>query len=112
MGGICSDCPPLGYPTDKTRCNDCPRRNSTQGESMTTTIGTDAADAEVCLACGGLLAFQHDHQPDQSGLDDGPYLPWGAPRKKPEPKAPEVAAAIRKRAWATRRERYGKYGHR
>lgn len=21
---ICSDCPPVGYPTDKTRCADCP----------------------------------------------------------------------------------------
>lgn len=23
---LCSDCPPAGYPTDKTRCHDCPRR--------------------------------------------------------------------------------------
>ena len=23
---LCSDCPPVGYPTDKTRCSDCPRR--------------------------------------------------------------------------------------
>ncbi|MBK8742695.1 MAG: DnaB-like helicase C-terminal domain-containing protein [Betaproteobacteria bacterium] len=23
---LCSDCPPVGYPTDKTRCDDCPRR--------------------------------------------------------------------------------------
>lgn len=22
---LCSDCPPVGYPTDKTRCVDCPR---------------------------------------------------------------------------------------
>ena len=22
----CSECPPLGYPTDKTRCDECPRR--------------------------------------------------------------------------------------
>ncbi len=22
---ICSDCPPVGYPTDRTRCADCPR---------------------------------------------------------------------------------------
>src|SRR5580693_2262400 len=21
----CSDCPPIGYPTDKTRCSSCPR---------------------------------------------------------------------------------------
>lgn len=23
---LCDDCPPLGYPTDKTRCLPCPRR--------------------------------------------------------------------------------------
>lgn len=22
----CSDCPPVGYPTDRTRCEECPRR--------------------------------------------------------------------------------------
>ncbi len=22
---ICSDCPPVGYPTDETRCRSCPR---------------------------------------------------------------------------------------
>lgn len=22
---LCSDCPPAGYPTDKTRCDECPR---------------------------------------------------------------------------------------
>lgn len=22
---LCSDCPPVGYPTDKTRCAECPR---------------------------------------------------------------------------------------
>lgn len=22
---LCSDCPPANYPTDKTRCSDCPR---------------------------------------------------------------------------------------
>jgi hypothetical protein len=22
---LCSDCPPFGYPTDKTRCDECPR---------------------------------------------------------------------------------------
>lgn len=24
--GECSDCPPVGYPTDETRCLPCPRR--------------------------------------------------------------------------------------
>lgn len=23
---LCEDCPPVGYPTDKTRCLECPRR--------------------------------------------------------------------------------------
>lgn len=23
----CDDCPPVGYPTDKTRCTECPRRD-------------------------------------------------------------------------------------
>lgn len=26
IDGLCSDCPPDGYPTDKTRCLPCPRR--------------------------------------------------------------------------------------
>ena len=30
MGGkLCEDCPPIGYPTDKTRCCDCPRKERT-----------------------------------------------------------------------------------
>lgn len=24
---MCEDCPPVGYPTDKTRCEPCPRRD-------------------------------------------------------------------------------------
>lgn len=46
------------------------------------------------------------------GLDCGVYLPGQAPRKKPEPKSPKEMAEIRARAWATRREKYGRYGHR
>lgn len=38
-----------------------------------------------------------------TGLDDGPYLPGYAPRKKAEPKTPEELKAIRAKAWATRR---------
>lgn len=26
VAALCSDCPPVGYPTDKTRCTPCPRR--------------------------------------------------------------------------------------
>lgn len=46
------------------------------------------------------------------GLDCGVFLPGEAPRKKAEPKSPEELAAIRAKAWATRREKYGKDGHR
>jgi hypothetical protein len=67
---------------------------------------------ERCPICGGELSWQHDHQTDLSGLDDGPYLPGHAPRKKPDAKPPAEITEIRKRAWATRRQKYGKYGHR
>lgn len=41
-----------------------------------------------------------------TGLDDGPYLPGQAPRKRPESKTPEELKAIRAKAWATRRARH------
>lgn len=53
-----------------------------------------------------------DSRPDGSGLDDGPYLPGCAPRKRPPAKAAAELADIRARAWATRRRKYGKRGHR
>lgn len=28
-----------------------------------------------CGICNGALSFEHEHKPDQSGLDDGPSLP-------------------------------------
>lgn len=31
---LCSDCPPLGYPTDKTRCAPCPRRDMLTNEQI------------------------------------------------------------------------------
>lgn len=63
----------------------------------------------ICNVSGG---FPHDHKPDLSGLDDGPYLPRCAPRKKPSPKPPKEIARIRAAAWASRRALYGQYGHR
>jgi hypothetical protein len=88
---------------------------------------------EYCPICNGTLTWEHDHQPDMSGLDDGPYLPpeprkrrssrgptrsinrarsGQAPRQKMVPKSAEEVRAIRLRAWETRRNRYGPYGHR
>lgn len=66
----------------------------------------------LCPTCGQPLTFAHDHKPDLSGLDDGPYLPGRAPRKKPTPKDPDTVADIKSRAWATRRKKYGPQGHR
>lgn len=47
-----------------------------------------------------------------NGLDCGVYLPGRAPRKRPGPKSAEEVREIRRRAWETRRENYGKRGHR
>ena len=65
-----------------------------------------------CEICGQELHFTHDHKPDLSGLDDGPYLPGRAPRKEAAPKPADETAEIRARAWATRRQKYGQHGHR
>jgi hypothetical protein len=65
-----------------------------------------------CTVCGQDMTWQHDHKPDLSGLDDGPYLPGHAPRKKPAPKPADEIREIRTRAWATRRAKYGQHGHR
>jgi hypothetical protein len=53
-----------------------------------------------------------DNRPDGSGLDDGVFLPGCAPRKNAAPKSPDEIAEIRARAWATRRNKYGRHGHR
>ena len=67
---------------------------------------------DLCETCGGQMTWKHDHKVDQSGLDDGPWLPGHAPRKKMEPKPADEVRGIRARAWATRREKYGQHGHR
>jgi len=68
-------------------------------------------DGLVCLQqrISELLA---DNRPDNTGLDDGPYLPGQAPRKRPVPKSSEEVTDIRARAWITRRAKYGDGGHR
>ena len=64
----------------------------------------------ICETCGCETTFVHDHRADNSGLDDGP--PLHSERKKAAPKPTEETREIRLRAWATRREKWGKYGHR
>lgn len=71
-----------------------------------------AAGAPFCEKCGGVLAHPHDHQDDETGLDDGPWLPGRAPRKKADPKPADEISDTRSRAWETRRAKYGERGHR
>ena len=68
------------------------------------------SDALFCTVCGAALTWEHDHRDDNTGLDDGP--PLHAERKKPAPKSRDETREIRTRAWATRRQKYGQYGHR
>lgn len=63
-----------------------------------------------CETCGDLTTFPHDHQNDLTGLDDGPWI--FPPRNKPTRKTATELRAIRKKAWATRRTKYGSCGHR
>ncbi|TIR87391.1 MAG: hypothetical protein E5X05_01465 [Mesorhizobium sp.] len=71
-----------------------------------------AQEVAGCETCGQPTTWQHDHQPDQSGLDDGPSLPGKAPRQKRAPKSANEMKRIRADAWATRRQKYGPHGHR
>lgn len=41
---LCEDCPPVGYPTDKTRCAPCPRRVSTDEIEAVLEAGDKLAD--------------------------------------------------------------------
>lgn len=47
-----------------------------------------------------------------TGLDEGPWLPGRAPRKRPKPKCSDELRAIRNKAWKTRRQKLGPKGHR
>ncbi len=44
---LCSDCPPAGYPTNKTRCHSCPR-----SEDNECPMCSDELDAGECYTCG------------------------------------------------------------
>lgn len=57
---LCSDCPPIGYPTDKTRCDSCPRflplcPDSPDGNHHVAPIGSDEEwipSKTPCYYCG------------------------------------------------------------
>lgn len=72
--------------------------------------GGEGVDNGECPLCGGKRTWSHDHRADNTGLDDGP--PLCEPRKRTAPKSQEETRTIRARAWKTRREMYGQYGHR
>lgn len=69
-----------------------------------------AASRGLCETCGAETDFAHEHKADLSGLDDGPYLPGRVPRKK-RAVDPGTFSAERRRAWETRRAKYGPKGH-
>lgn len=66
----------------------------------------------VALRFGLPIPRKLDKRPDGSGIDDGPYLNGCAPRKPQPIKSDADHAEIKARAWATRRAKYGKAGHR
>ncbi len=57
---LCSDCPPVGYPTDETRCDSCPRclplcPDSPDGNHHVAPIGSDEEwmpSKAPCYYCG------------------------------------------------------------
>jgi hypothetical protein len=74
--------------------------------SVWNTVGDGARQSPNALTDAELVSLaksRGDHKPDGSGLDDGPWLPGCAPRKKPAPKSADEMVAIRAKAWATRR---------
>lgn len=52
---LCEDCPPVGYPTDKTRCLPCPRRTEPHKPEPTTDTLYYATRPEVKDAEGRQL---------------------------------------------------------
>jgi hypothetical protein len=40
---LCEDCPPIGYPTDRTRCLPCPRRATQLWQGIASAPGATAA---------------------------------------------------------------------
>ena len=94
--GECQNC--IGMPERGCYCDAVGWADAPRGEKTT------------CPVCLGETTFEHDHKPDNTGLDDGPWI--NAPRKKAEPKPPEVTRQIRAAAWETRRAKYGGAGHR
>lgn len=53
---LCDDCPPVGYPTDKTRCGPCPNRTSPSSGGQPISEAVDNAGATTGAADSGGLS--------------------------------------------------------
>lgn len=95
---LCSDCPPVGYQTDKTRCSECPRH-------------LDCRDDNTGLDDGPPLPRRYKLVWKPLAAESI-TIRKSSRRKKTTPKPADVMADIRNRAWATRRAKYGTRGHR
>lgn len=69
----------------------------------------DVVEVMACPVCGAEATFAHDHRYDQSGLDDGPLIK--TPSKPTKRKTARAMKEIRRKAWETRRGKYGEAGH-
>lgn len=58
-GALCSDCPPVGYPTDKTRCAPCPRTAGPSDHAGLVERLSNALDPEIGLPSDYLLRCIH-----------------------------------------------------
>jgi hypothetical protein len=75
---LCEDCPPVGYPTDKTRCGPCPRKVSNAAYEPTACLGvlatdepckTDLANLRRCTICGFIVDVRFEAaKPDAFGV--------------------------------------------
>ena len=49
---LCWGCPPVGYPTDKTRCTPCPRRSQSDVSPHAHAGSLTLDRGETCIKCG------------------------------------------------------------
>ena len=63
---LCGDCPPVGYPTDKTRCAECPRRAELMSVATTPTPAPTSREAVEWLAKNPVLWRKRHSAPNGS----------------------------------------------
>lgn len=100
----------------KALCEICEQATLSDARTILLSIDRAASSRTAqsirkCNVCGVHTDIEHDHKPDNTGLDDGPPLPDARMRRYPK-KSPDEYKSIRDRAWETRRAKYGEKGHR